>query len=129
MLFPVQISKVHEMLMTDLLEGIPLIHREVYKVNEEVLLYLTQQKSTEDSRIIIHYSDSPLSYHCLLRVTDFFCLGLGHCCLLPVTHLLLLWLYWLLVIFYFFNINPRWARVLQATTLLTFGQIRGFTIV
>lgn len=72
MLFPVQISKVHEMLMTDLLEGIPLIHRKVYEVNEEVLLYLTQQKSTEDSRIIIHYSDSPLSYHCLLRVTDFF---------------------------------------------------------
>lgn len=79
MLFPVQISKVHEMLMTDLLEGIPLIHRKVYEVNEEVLLYLKKillylkkQKSTEDSRIIIHYSDSPLSYHCLLRVTDFF---------------------------------------------------------
>lgn len=62
MLLAVQIPKVHEMLMADLLEGIPLIHGEVYEVYEEVLLYQTQQKSTKESRITVHYSNSPLSY-------------------------------------------------------------------
>lgn len=54
--------------MTDLLEEIPLIHGKACEVYE-VLLYQTQQESTEESRIVIHYSNSPLSYYYLLRVT------------------------------------------------------------
>lgn len=71
MLLAVQVPKVHEMLMMDLLDAILVIHREAY---EEVLLYTgTQQKSTKGSSIIVHYSNSPLThYYLFLRVTDFF---------------------------------------------------------